>query len=112
MQDQINFYKAKVINVVDGDTIDCLIDLGFNVSIKQRLRLSGIDTPERKEEGFSEAKEFLHGKIMNQNIVVKIEGRSKWGYYLASLFDLNGFNINEEILRLGLAVEYHGGTKG
>lgn len=111
MEDQTNYYRATVINVVDGDTIDCSIDLGFKVSIKQRLRLSGLDTPERKEDGFIEAKNHLCNRILNKTITIKIEGRSKWGYYLASLFDDKGLNINEELIRLGLASEYHGGTK-
>ena len=41
-------YKAKLLRVIDGDTVDCVIDLGFNVRLKERVRLKGIDTPETR----------------------------------------------------------------
>ena len=52
-------YSATVYNVVDGDTIDVVVDLGFKITTKQRLRLNGIDTPEKGQPGFNEAKEWL-----------------------------------------------------
>ena len=47
-------YKAKLLRVIDGDTIDCVIDLGFNVRLKERIRLKGIDTPETRTRDLEE----------------------------------------------------------
>ena len=56
-------YRIKRVNsVVDGDTIDCEIDLGFDISINQRVRLAGIDTPESKTKDLNEKKYGLEAK--------------------------------------------------
>jgi len=55
-------YKAKLLRVIDGDTIDCIIDLGFNVRIKERIRLKGIDTPETRTKDLEEKKRGLAAK--------------------------------------------------
>ena len=49
-------YKAKLLRVIDGDTIDCVIDLGFNVRLKERIRFKGIDTPETRTRDLEEKK--------------------------------------------------------
>ena len=108
--DDVYTFKAKVVNVVDGDTIDCEIDLGFRISIKQRIRLARIDTPERKQDGFQAAKDYLHQRILGKQIILKISSRSKWGYYLGEIY-LGDKNINQELVTEGHAVEYDGGTK-
>jgi len=55
-------YKAKLDRVIDGDTIDCHIDLGFNVTLKERVRLKGIDTPETRTRDLEEKKRGLRPK--------------------------------------------------
>ena len=55
-------YKAKLLRVIDGDTIDCVIDLGFNVRLKERVRLKGIDTPEVRTKDLDEKAKGLAAK--------------------------------------------------
>ena len=56
-------YRAKLIRAVDGDTIDCEVDLGFTVFVRIRFRLAGVDTPERGQPGFHEATDELVGLL-------------------------------------------------
>lgn len=103
-------YSATVYNVVDGDTIDVVVDLGFKITTKQRLRLNDIDTPEKGQPGFNEAKEWLTKQILNQQVIIRTAKVSKFGYYLADI-SLGSISINESLLRLNLARSYGGGTK-
>lgn len=103
-------FNAKVYNVVDGDTIDVELDLGFRLSIKQRLRLNGIDTPERGQPGFNEAKEALAKYILNKDVLVTTYKTSKYGYYLADI-EFDNQKINNLMVEEGYAKRYFGGTK-
>lgn len=103
-------YKATIENVVDGDTVDAFIDLGFKVCIKQRLRLAGLDTPERGQPGYLEAKAFVIDKVLDKVVVIKTEKVSKWGYFLADVF-IDGSHLNKALLAEGLAKPYDGGKK-
>jgi micrococcal nuclease len=112
----------KVTNVVDGDTIDVEIDLGFSVSYAQRLRLAGIDTPESRTTDKAEkalgleAKEYLKSKIKDaKNIVVKTEkpdSSEKYGRILGWVYvDGSNKSINEQMIEDGHAWGYMGETK-
>lgn len=103
-------YKATIENVVDGDTVDAFVDLGFKVCIKQRLRLAGIDTPERGKPGYLEAKSFLTEKALDKVVTIRTEKVSKWGYFLADVF-IDGTHLNKALLDAGLAKPYDGGHK-
>lgn len=103
-------YKAKVVNVVDGDTIDVIVDLGFSVSSKQRIRLAGIDTPERGQDGYTLASSKLTQLILDKEVELKTTKPSKYGYYLGEIY-INGTYINNLMIELGLAKPYFGGTK-
>ena len=105
-------YKAHIANVVDGDTVDALIFLGFNLTAKLRLRLAGIDTPERGQPGFYEAKEFMTNAVLGKEVTITTYKSSKYGYYLADI-KVDGFDstINEELMLRGLAKPYEGGAK-
>lgn len=103
-------YKAKVINVVDGDTVDVLVDLGFSMLSKQRIRLAGIDTPERGQVGYTEASVKLSELVLDKDIELKTTKPSKYGYYLGDLI-VNGSSINQQMIELGLAKPYFGGSK-
>jgi len=103
-------YTGIVYNVVDGDTIDVLVDLGFKISTKQRFRLNGLDTPERGQPGFNEAKTWLESQILNQQVNIKTSKVSKFGYYLADVTK-GTISINEGILNQKLAKPYDGGSK-
>jgi micrococcal nuclease len=112
----------KLVGVVDGDTIDVDIDLGFNVSYSQRVRLAGIDTPEsRTKDRFEktlglEAKEYVKSKLKDAtDIVIKTElpdSSEKYGRILGWVY-INGStkSINEQMIEDGYAWNYMGETK-
>jgi len=107
----------EVLKVVDGDTIDVLIDLGFDLTKKERIRLAGIDTPESRTRNLEEkkmgleAKEYLQNKLDNcKNLRVKTEKDGKYGRMLGWLHG-NDEDINRIMVTEGYAWEYDGGTK-
>lgn len=112
----------KVHKIVDGDTIDVDIDLGFNVSFYQRVRLAGIDTPESRTTDKAEkalgleVKKKLGDLLANaENIVIRTEkpdSTEKYGRVLGWLF-INGQeqSINHALIASGYAWEYMGDTK-
>jgi micrococcal nuclease len=112
----------KVLKVVDGDTIDVDIDLGFDISFTSRVRLAGIDTPEsrttNKEEKVLglEVKDRLKHLISTANTVVirteKPDSSEKYGRILGWLF-LDGAekSVNEALIADGYAWDYMGDTK-
>ena len=116
-------YRVKtVIAVIDGDTIDVEIDLGFDISIKKRVRLAGIDTPEsrttNKEEKVLglEVKELLKKKLKAaSNIVIRTEkpdSSEKYGRVLGWLYlDGDGESVNHALIAGGYAWGYMGDTK-
>jgi micrococcal nuclease len=116
-------YRVKqVTKVVDGDTIDVDIDLGFSISYSQRLRLAGIDTPESRttdklEKSLGlESKEYLKTKLKDaRDIVVKTEkpdSSEKYGRILGWIY-VNGDakSLNEQMIEDGYAWGYMGETK-
>lgn len=103
-------YNAKIVNVVDGDTVDAVVDLGFKIQTAQRLRLNGIDTPERGQPGFEEAKSFVTSAINGKNVVIRTHKVSKWGYYLIDI-SVDGRDLAQMLLTSKLAKPYDGGTK-
>lgn len=116
-------YRVKqVTKVVDGDTIDVDIDLGFSISYSQRLRLAGIDTPEsRTTDKFEktlgiESKDYLKHKLKDaKDIVVKTEkpdSSEKYGRILGWVYvDGNTKSLNEQMIEDGYAWSYMGDTK-
>ena len=115
-------YKAKLDRVIDGDTIDVNIDLGFDITVHKRVRLAGIDTPESRTRDLEEKKRGLAAKyrlteILDQgSLVVESKEVGKYGRVLGVLtiypdnLDLP-INVNETLVREGHAVEYNGGKK-
>lgn len=112
----------KVTGVVDGDTIDVDIDLGFSISYSQRVRLAGIDTPEsRTTDKFEktlglESKEYLKTKLKDAKDVViktqKPDSSEKYGRILGWLYvDGATKSINEQMIEDGYAWGYMGETK-
>jgi len=104
---KIRTYHAVIDYVVDGDTCDVLIDLGFHMTTRQRVRLLGIDTPERGQEGYHEAKDFLK-KYLGKDILVTTVKTGKFGRWLATLHcdKLDVESINDKLLHNGLAKRY------
>ena len=114
-------YRIKsVIKVVDGDTIDVDIDLGFNISYTQRVRLAGIDTPESRTRDLyekklgMESKEWLKNALSHaKTIIIKTEkpdSTEKFGRILGWLY-VDDVNLNKVMIDQGYAWEYLGGTK-
>jgi micrococcal nuclease len=113
-------YRAKVTRVVDGDTLDVDVDLGFDVWLKNRVRMYGIDTPESrtrdKEEKYRGllSKEALkeHLKVSKEVILKTKKGEEtgKFGRILAEVW-IDGVNINKQLIKDGYAVAYHGQSK-
>lgn len=116
-------YRIKsVLKVVDGDTIDADIDLGFDISLTKRIRLAGIDTPESrttdvKEKALGlEVKTWLKERLMfAKDILIKTElpdSTEKYGRIIGHLY-VNGeeVSINNQMISDGYAWEYDGGTK-
>lgn len=103
-------YQALVTNVVDGDTIDVIVDLGFKIQTRQRLRIARVDTPERTQPNYGEAKKFVEELIGNKLVTVKTQKISKWGYYLADV-TIDGRDVSDAIIAAGLGKAYDGGSK-
>lgn len=111
-------YNAKVKRIVDGDTLDAYIDLGFDVWVVKRIRLMGIDTPESRtrdkvEKRFGKGAKHRLVAMLEQNddkFTVKSHGTGKFGRVLGELF-INDLNINEQLIKEGHAIQYFGGSK-
>jgi len=113
-------YRVKrVTKVVDGDTIDVILDMGFDILFAQRVRLFGIDTPESRTRDLEEkkfgllAKEYLTEKLDTEDIIVTTEvdnEKGKFGRILGWVW-CNGVNINNQMIDEHMAVAYHGQSK-
>ena len=123
MAKEINKYEytAKLQRVVDGDTCDALIDLGFDTWVKKRIRFKGVDTWECRTRDLDEKKKGLAAKAFTKDLlensdegkfVLKSYGVGKYGRVLADLFVKgNDKSINKLLLENGHAYEYEGGKK-
>ena len=116
-------YRVKqVLKVVDGDTIDVVIDLGFDISYTSRVRLAGIDTPESRTTDAREkilgleVKEYLKKALEGATDIVirteKVDSSEKYGRILGWLFvNKSTSSLNMELVNKGYAWSYDGGTK-
>ena len=115
-------YKATLDRVIDGDTIDANIDLGFDISVHKRIRLAGIDSPESRTRDLDEKKRGLASKarlielLDKGSLVVESKEVGKFGRVLGTLHvypdDLDlPLNVNDTLVKEGYAVEYWGGKK-
>lgn len=116
------YYVKKVENVVDGDTIDVIIDLGFDILFASRVRLAGIDTPESRTKDLKEkalgleSKEYLKKHLKDAKSVVikteKMDSSEKYGRILGWVY-INGDteSLNDKMINDGYAWGYMGDTK-
>ena len=114
-------YSAKLKRVVDGDTVDAYIDLGFKVHVDKRIRFQGIDTPESRTRDLTEKRYGLGAKyrlieMLEENdnaFIVKSHGTGKYGRVLGELFHHpeDDYSINQMLIDEGHAVSYFGGSK-
>lgn len=112
-------YNCQVTRIVDGDTIDVILDLGFKILYKSRVRLFGIDTPESRTRNKDEkargkmASKFLEDSIASGNVVIRTElkdSRGKFGRVLGTVV-VDGVDINQAMCNAYLAVPYFGQSK-
>ena len=113
-------YKCKVTRVVDGDTVDIDIDLGFGVWLhKERVRIYGIDTPESRTRDKVEkrfgllAKEFVEQFVKGSSVILrtqKYDAKGKFGRILGD-FSVKGARVSRVMIERHHAVEYHGQSK-
>tara|TARA_Y100001951_G_scaffold56511_1_gene44758 strand:+ start:40 stop:462 length:423 start_codon:yes stop_codon:yes gene_type:complete len=113
-------YSCKVKRVVDGDTVDVVLDLGFDVSYSTRVRLYGIDTPESRTRNKDEkargkmAGAFLKEAIESgEKVVIQTklkDSKGKYGRVLGEVV-VDDININKLMIQCHLAVAYHGQSK-
>ena len=121
-----NFRVTEIVKVLDGDTIDVLIDLGFDLYKKERVRIAGVDTPEKRTRNLEEKelgidatnwlKEKLDSTIAGDDeLTIRTElvgGVGKYGRLLGWLYIGDGnVSLNEQMIDEGYAWEYDGGTK-
>tara|TARA_Y100001937_G_C7102016_1_gene322999 strand:- start:1103 stop:1537 length:435 start_codon:yes stop_codon:yes gene_type:complete len=121
-----NFRVTEVVKVVDGDTIDVIIDLGFDLYKKERVRVAGVDTPEKRTRNLEEKelgidatnwiKDQLESAIDGEDdLVIRTEidgGFGKYGRLLGWLYiGEDTESINERMIKEGYAWSYDGGTK-
>ena len=119
-------YRGKLERVVDGDTIDALIDVGFDIWIKKRIRYSGIDTWESRTRDLEEKAKGLEAKARNKELLMEVSskpgyfrlksfGVGKYGRVLGEIYieDKEGkqYNINKTLISEGHAYVYDGGKK-
>ena len=112
-------YRCSIERVVDGDTVDVTIDLGFKIFHKARVRLYGIDTPESRTRDKDEkargllAKSYIVDKVEStENIIIrtKKDAKGKFGRILGELI-VDNTNLNEAMISKHLGVAYYGQSK-
>ena len=121
-----NFRVVKINRVVDGDTIDVTLDLGFSLTKKERVRIAGVDTPEKRTRDKEEktlgidATNWMKEKLTetikgDEELVIRTElvgGVGKYGRLLGWLYiGDDEFSLNEQMITEGYAWAYDGGTK-
>ena len=114
-------YSCKLVNVVDGDTCDALIDLGFDTFVKKRIRFYGVDTWESRTRNLEEKKKGLAAKAYVQDLLensdngkfsIVSHGVGKYGRVLGEIF-VKGHetSVNKLLMENGHAYQYHGEKK-
>ena len=111
-------YNCKIKRVVDGDTVDVIIDLGFDIFYKSRVRLYGIDTPESRTRNKDEkvrglmSKQYLINELEKGQVVIKThkDKKGKFGRVLGSIM-ADDVDLNEQMIQKYLAVAYFGQSK-
>ena len=104
-------YYTKIDKVVDGDTCDVFIDLGFSVWHKERIRLAGIDTAEKNTPFGKALKEFLIKNLEGKLVKLEVSKPDKYGRYLGKVYLNSEESINDQLIRNGLAKPYGGDSK-
>ena len=117
MKNKLYHYSAEVVRVVDGDTVDAFVDLGFDMHSKQRVRLYGINTPECRTRDLEEKAAGLKAKerlkcLLRENknkciIETRLDKKGKYGRVLGVLH-IDKTNLNKTLVAEGHAKRYYG----
>lgn len=106
-------YRCRILSVVDGDTVDCEIDLGFTIKMQRRVRLLGINAPEMKAPTMEQAKasrlalQMYFNTMMPVIVHTQLDKSDAFGRVLGTFF-VGSLNVNQDMLNSGHAVVYKG----
>lgn len=105
-------YRATVERVIDADTVEFTVDVGFKTYMRMNMRLAGINAPEIGTDEGKAAKRWLESKLpVGHTVTLSVfKVADKYGRYLAYV-DYNGTDMNQELIKSGHAVEYFGGKR-
>jgi endonuclease YncB( thermonuclease family) len=104
-------YYTKIDKVIDGDTCDVFIDLGFNVWHKERIRMAGIDTAEKNTAFGKATKKLLVDTMEGKLVKLVVSKPDKYGRYLGYIYLGSEVSINDQMISKGLAKPYGGDSK-
>ena len=113
-------YQAKIVDVYDGDTFTFEIDLGFSITVKEKLRLFGINTPEvrGKEKVMGNfVRDYVRKLILGKTVGIKVYKKGKFGRYIADVFPFeygsphDMESLTEHLIKKKYGVEYMSGSK-
>jgi len=102
-------YKAKIIDVYDGDTFTFEVDLGFSIKVTEKIRLAGINTPEvrgkEKIKGY-EVRDYVSSLILNKDVTIKVYKKGKFGRYVAEVILEDGTDLTKLLLDKQMGKEF------
>lgn len=106
-------YNAQVLKVIDGDTLDLFIDLGFKVGFNTRIRMIGIDTPEKNFPYGKVVKNYLINLLEGKTIYLDVTKKDKYGRYLGLVYlnESDNISVNELLINENMAKAYHGASR-
>ncbi len=104
-------YYTKIDKVVDGDTVDVFIDLGFSVWHKERIRIAGIDTAEKNTPLGKALKAYMKELLEGKMVRLQVSKPDKYGRYLGEIWLGSDESINKQLIKHGLAKSYGGDSK-
>lgn len=96
-----NQFSGNVVGVKDGDTIVVMHD-----GVGETIRLYGIDSPEKKQDYGTKAKQFMSDLVFNKSVIVKVKDKDRYGRTVGEVFLQDGTNVNHEMVKVGLAWWY------
>lgn len=106
-------YEAHVVKVIDGDTLDLFIDLGFKIGFNTRMRMIGIDTPEKWYPYGKVVKAYLKQILEGNKVFIDVTKKDKYGRYLGLVY-LNKddqLSVNDMLIAENMAKAYHGASR-
>lgn len=108
LNNKLYIFKAKVLRVIDGDTLEMRFDLGFHIHTVREVRLLGVDTLEQGQVNYSEAKTFIMQTVLGEDVYVQTYQADAFGRYLADVWYQEGeneFRLSHELTVRGLVKE-------